>query len=302
MRTPFITVAISALNEAQNITAFLRSILAQKEEGFVLEKILVISDGSTDQTAELARALNSDKIEVRKYGERIGKSSRLNEIYKDLRSDILVQSDADVVFSHPLVIHDLIAPIVSDQTVGMCGGHPKPVPATTFTERAVNCTFEAYAPFRKTVRGGNNVFSADGRLLAFRRELIKQVYVPEDMIANDAFAYFSCLDKGFAYLYVKTAVVLFRSPQTFREQVKQNTRFEAAPARMNKYFPAELIKREYHIPFSIFLKSALKQIMRHPVLCGYIFLVNAYCRFRAFFMEKRLTAKWQMAYTTKRLD
>src|SRR3989304_6639199 len=104
MKNFSVTVAISALNEAHNITAFLRSVLSQKEEGFVLEKILIISDGSTDQTAELARALNSDKIEVRKYGERIGKSSRLNEIYKDLRSDILVQSDADVVFSHPLVI------------------------------------------------------------------------------------------------------------------------------------------------------------------------------------------------------
>ena len=302
MKNFSVTVAISALNEAHNITAFLRSVLSQKEEGFALEKILIISDGSTDQTAKLARNFNSDKIEVREYGERMGKSSRLNEIYKDLQSDILVQSDADVVLEHPLVIRDIILPIILDQKAGMCGGHPRPVPAKTFTEKAVNCTFAAYEPFRSLVRGGDNVFSADGRLLAFRREFIKQVYVPEDMIANDAFAYFSCLDKGFAYRYVKTAVVLFRSPQTFAEQVKQNTRFEAAPARMNKYFPAELVKREYHIPFNIFLKNALKQIVRHPILCGYIFLINAYCRFRAFFMEKRLTAKWQMAHTTKHLD
>ena len=236
MKNPSVTVAISALNEAQNIAAFLRSVLSQKEEGFVLEKIMVISDGSEDKTAELARSLNSDKIEVREYSERIGKSSRLNEIYKDLQSDILVQSDADVVLEHPFVIRDIILPITSDQKVGMCGGHPRPVPASTFTERAVNCTFNAYEPFRSLIRGGNNVFSADGRLLAFRREFIKQVNVPVDMIANDAFAYFSCLDKGLNYRYVKTAIILFRSPQTFSEQVKQNTRFEAAPARMSKYF------------------------------------------------------------------
>lgn len=302
MKNPSVTVAISALNEAHNITAFLRSVLSQKEKGFALDKILVISDGSTDKTAELARSLNSDKLEVREYGERIGKSSRLNEIYKDLQSDILVQSDADVILEHPLVIRDIILPIILDQKVGMCGGHPRPIKANTFTEKAVNCTFEAYAPFRKIIRGGNNVFSADGRLLAFRREFIKQVNVPENMIANDAFAYFSCLDKGFAYRYVKTAMVLFRSPQTLAEQIKQNTRFEAAPARMSKYFPEDLVKREYRIPFGIFLKSALKQIVRHPVLCGYIFFVNAYCRLRAFFVEKRLTAKWQMAYTTKHLN
>lgn len=299
MKNPSITVAISALNEAHNITAFLRSVLSQKEEGFVLDKILVISDGSTDKTAELARSLDSDKLEVREYGERIGKSSRLNEIYKDLQSDILVQSDADVVLEHPLVIRDIILPIVLDQKVGMCGGHPRPIKASTFTEKSVNCTFNAYEPFRSLVRGGNNVFSADGRLLAFRREFIKQVKVPEDMIANDAFTYFSCLDKGFAYRYVKTAVVLFRSPQTFTEQVKQNTRFEAAPARMSKYFPNKLVDQEYDIPFNIFLKSVFEQMVRHPILCGYIFLVNAYCRLKAFFTEKQLTAKWQMAHTTK---
>jgi poly-beta-1,6-N-acetyl-D-glucosamine synthase len=302
MKNFSVTVAISALDEAQNITAFLQSVLAQKEGGFVLEKILVISDGSTDQTAELAKTLNSGKIEVREYDERVGKSSRLNEIYKDLQGDILVQSDADVVLEHSLVIRDIILPIILDQKIGMCGGHPRPVSASTFTEMAVNCTFETYALFRKIIRGGNNIFSADGRLLAFRREFIQQVSVPEDMIANDAFTYFSCLDKGFAYRYVDTAIVLFRSPQTFREQVKQNTRFEAAPARMSKYFSVKLVNQEYAIPFNIFLKSVLRQAVRHPILCGYIFLVNAYCRFRAFFVEKHLTAKWQMAHTTKRLN
>ena len=39
MKNFSVTVAISALNEAHNITAFLRSVLSQKEEGFALEKI-----------------------------------------------------------------------------------------------------------------------------------------------------------------------------------------------------------------------------------------------------------------------
>lgn len=302
MKNYSVTIAISALNEAHNIIPFLRSVLAQKEDGFVLEKILVISDGSMDKTAELAGGLNSDKIEIRAYSERIGKSSRLNKIYEDLQSDILVQSDADVILEHPLVIRDIISPIISDEKVGMCGGHPKPIKASTFTEKAVNCTFGVYAPFRKKIRGGDNVFSADGRLLAFRREFVKQISIPKDMIANDAFVYFCCLEKGFAYRYVETAIVLFRSPQTLSEQIRQNTRFEAAPARLSKFFSSKIVKQEYTIPFNIFFKSVLRQAARHPILCGYIFLVNLYCRVWAFFMEKRLTAKWQMAHTTKKLN
>src|SRR3989344_8272149 len=93
-KTPTATLSISAHNEGRNVLIFLRSVLEQVEIGFVLEKILVISDGSTDKTVEIARSLNHQKIEIRDYPERLGKSARLNEIYHDLASDILVQSDA----------------------------------------------------------------------------------------------------------------------------------------------------------------------------------------------------------------
>ena len=47
---PTVTIALSAYNEAENIGRFLQSVLEQKENGFILEKILVISDGSDDST------------------------------------------------------------------------------------------------------------------------------------------------------------------------------------------------------------------------------------------------------------
>ena len=58
---PRVTVAISAFNEERNIGAFLRSVLMQKEDGFELVRILVISDGSADGTAGVVRDLASPK-------------------------------------------------------------------------------------------------------------------------------------------------------------------------------------------------------------------------------------------------
>src|SRR3989338_5607147 len=53
----------------------------------------------------------AEKIKVWDHKKRTGKSTWLNKIYKDLKTDILVQSDADVVFAHNLVVHDLIKPL-----------------------------------------------------------------------------------------------------------------------------------------------------------------------------------------------
>ncbi len=302
MKKPSITVAISAYNEEENIERFLESVVTQKEEGFRLKKILVISDGSTDKTLSKVKSLKSPKLEVREYRERLGKSSRLNEIYDSLTSDILIQSDADVFFAHDYVIRDLIQPMLNDKKVGMSGGNPKPLKGKTFTEKAVNATCEIYIDFRKSIRGGNNIFSADGRLLAYRKNFIKKVLVPIDMIANDAYTYYCCLTQGFGYRFVESAIVNFRSPQTLSDQIRQNTRFSASSIRMLRYFSEDLVNKESQVPLNILVKSMLNQFIKHPILCSYIFLVNRYCQAKANFSEKQMTAKWEIALTTKVLN
>src|SRR5258706_2083837 len=301
MKKTTVTVAISAYNEEQNILAFLNSILKQKEEGFKLEKVLIFSDGSTDKTAEMANSLHSEKVLVIEDTNRIGKSSRLNQIYHALNSDILVQSDADVVFSHDLVIADLIKPLLNNKDVAMTGGNPYPLPGKTFVGKAVNCTFDAYVGLRQSVRGGNNVFSVDGRLLAYKKELVKKIHVPSDMIANDAYTYFCCLTNGYKYKFVKSSVVLFTSPQTLKDQIRQNTRFLAAEVRMSKYFPKNIVRRESYIPRRLLINNMLKVFIKHPVMSTYIVVINRYCQLRALAKEHSITALWDMANTTKQV-
>ncbi len=298
-KLPKVTVAISAYNEESNIKNFLRSVLKQKEEGFVLDEILLYSDGATDKTVQYAREVKSKKVKIIGDSKRLGKSTRLNQLYAFLKNDYLIQSDADVIFSHQFVIRDMIKPFMEDKSVGMCGGNPKPVSGKTFTEKAVNCTFEAYAPLRSELRGGDNVFSVDGRILAYKKELVKKIVVPEDTIANDAYTFFRCLELGYKYKYVKRAIVNFRSPQSFTDQVRQNTRFIAAPMRMKRLFDEDTVLREYFVPKSLLRKYMIKQFVKHPVMCIYVYLVNTYCRYKAKKNEKNMNAKWAVAFSTK---
>jgi len=301
LNKPTVTVAISAYNEEKNIKNFLESVLAQKEMGFAIEAIWIFSDGSTDKTVSTIKSLKDKRIKVFEDKVRRGKSGRLNQIYSKLESDILIQSDADVIFAHPYVVYDIIQPLLKKTAVGMCGGNPIPLTGETFTEKAVNCTVNSFLPLRKTLRGGNNIFSVDGRILAYKKELVKKMHIPEDMIANDAFTYFLCLTKGYEYRFVENAVVNFRSPQNLADHIKQNTRFKAARLRMYKYFPDTLVRHEQNIPKGILLKNQLTQYLKHPILCIYIFFVNKYCKYKAYKNEENMDALWKMAWSSKLL-
>jgi len=296
-----VTIALCAYNEAANIEGFLRSVIRQREDGFKISSILIVDDGSTDTTVEEILKVSDPRIKVISSKKRIGKSSHLNEIYEGLTDDYLVQTDADVIFSHEYIVRDMIQPLMQDPKVGMCGGNPLPCRSTTFIEESVNYTVSVYARLRSLVRGGNNVFSVDGRLLSYRKELVKEIFVPINMIANDMFTFFCCKTLGYQYRFVESAIVNFQSPKTVRDQIRQNTRFRAAPIRMKKYFDEELVRNETKIENRLLLSLYLVTFIKHPVHCSVIYAVNLYTKILAKMKEDSLTAKWDMAVTTKKL-
>lgn len=295
-KIPTVTVAVCALNEEHNIQSFLKSVLAQKEEGYKLEKIICISDGSTDQTVARAKKVKSDKLVVLDHKERIGKSSRLNEIYAMLTSDIVVLPDADVVFADEHVISHLIAPL-TDSKVGMTGGHPLPFPAKTFVEQAVNLTLSSYIPLRPKY----DALSATGRIMALSKKFAKEITMPAETISNDGFTYFSCLTHGYKYQYVPEAVVYFRSPQTLYDHVNQNTRFDATPAFMKRYFPAELVEREYWIDPQDIQPLMLKAMLSDPIHALAIFFINRYCLLMAKIKLSSINSLWEVVYSSKKV-
>lgn len=299
---PTVTVAVCALNEENNIAKHLTSIVHQKEKGYRLKEVLVYSDGSTDKTAEIIKSFASKIVTPYIFDTRIGKSSRLNDIFQRFDSDYLILTDADVIFAVPNVIEALVVPMEADSSVGLTGGHPEPMPAVTFIEKAINITLEAYIPLRKSLRGGHNVLSATGRIMGLRRKFAKSIHEPKETISNDGYIYFSSVVKGWKYRYAPDAKVLFRSPQTLYDHVNQNTRFDATQDFMKRYFPSEIVDREYYIPAHILRVQMLKQFIKHPILAGAIFFVNVYCKLNAKINIGKINSIWEIVYSTKKVS
>ena len=87
---PTLTIGIPAYNEEGNIEKIIKSLFLQKEYNFELQKILVVSDSSTDNTNTILKTIKHTKFEYMIMNKRSGQPNVQNEIIKKSNSDLLL--------------------------------------------------------------------------------------------------------------------------------------------------------------------------------------------------------------------
>jgi len=117
--TPSVSMLIAAYNEQINIRKKLEETLAVNYPVSKLE-IIVLSDGSTDQTDAIVESFHDRRVRLLRVKDRRGKTNAQNEGVKEARGEILVFSDATTVY-HPLAIQYL-ACNYADPQVGAVSG------------------------------------------------------------------------------------------------------------------------------------------------------------------------------------
>ena len=108
---PFVSILISAFNEEDVIKDKVQSILNSDYEGGTYE-ILIGSDCSTDQTNHILSELAKDKnnrLQFFPFDQRQGKPNVINILTEHAKGDILILSDANVMFD-PQTIRELVLP------------------------------------------------------------------------------------------------------------------------------------------------------------------------------------------------
>ena len=114
-----LVILIPALNEAASITAVVESMPGQIE-GVDQIEVLVVDDGSKDDTAELARSAGATVIS-HPFNQGVGKAFNTGlAAALEMGADIMVNIDADGQFS-PADIPLLIAPIVEGKAEFVSG-------------------------------------------------------------------------------------------------------------------------------------------------------------------------------------
>ena len=110
MTSPSFTCLIPAYNEAARIGPVLDAVLAQP----LLAQVIVIDDGSTDATAEIARAKGAT---VLRTPGNLGKTRALALGLQSVQTSHLVLIDADLTGLTPQALTALIDPVLRGQAV-----------------------------------------------------------------------------------------------------------------------------------------------------------------------------------------
>ncbi|MET7323836.1 glycosyltransferase [Streptomyces sp. NPDC005549] len=113
-----VSVIVPAYNEKECIEATLRSLARSTHP----VEIIVVDDGSTDGTAEIAESLGLPGVRVVRQAN-AGKPAALNNGVRHARYDIVVMMDGDTVFEPDTVRH-LVQPF-ADPAVGAVAGNAK---------------------------------------------------------------------------------------------------------------------------------------------------------------------------------
>lgn len=110
---PTVAILIPALNEAATIANVVE--VAVKSQ---LGPVLVVDDGSSDQTASIAENVGAEVLQLK---NNLGKAGAVVEGASFLKADILVLIDADLIGLYREHLVDLVQPLL-DRTVDMTRG------------------------------------------------------------------------------------------------------------------------------------------------------------------------------------
>lgn len=299
-KTYTVTVGIPVHNEAENISYLLQSILDQKQESYLLEKIIVSCDGCTDNTLEIVKNLATKYpiISLKVHQKRQGKTKRLLELYHLNQSDFIVTFDGDVVLGDSEVIEKIISHLKSKQ-IAIVGANALPIKATTLIENLINDWKRLWYEVRKDVKGGNHVHNIKGCGLALKKEFAKTIQFPEGVVSDAKILYFEALRQNLKFHHTKDAVVFYRSPDNLHDYFLQyKNRGEPDRDKIAQIYGSRVYK-EYQIPLKFKIRGVLKMFFISPLSS---FLATIFYLLTRFYPHDDFDKPgfWKMAQSSKK--
>jgi cellulose synthase/poly-beta-1,6-N-acetylglucosamine synthase-like glycosyltransferase len=202
--TPFVSLLIPAYNEADVIERKIQNSLALDYPADRLE-IVVASDGSSDQTAEIAQSLADGKrVRVLAFRENRGKVAILHASIPELGGEVIVFSDAPAMLQRDSVRR--LVENFADPAVGAVSGLYKIVKPDQVNIGTSEDFYWKYETFLKVQESQlASTLGGHGHLHAIRKQLYP--YPPPGTINDDYVIPVSVLAKGYRAVYEPSAIV-----------------------------------------------------------------------------------------------
>ena len=214
-----LSVLIIGHNEAGRLPKKIASVLSS-DDAHLIDEIIVASDGSTDDTAEVIAALNEPRVKLIEFSQRRGKPSVLNDVIPQCRHEIVVLSDARQELDRRAIAE--LAANFADEQVGVVSGELvfRAEENTTTASHGVGFYWRYEKFIRKSEGRFRSVPGATGALYALRRDLFRPI--PPQTILDDVVIPMQAVTAGYRCLFESSAIAFDRpSDSTAKEAIRK---------------------------------------------------------------------------------
>ena len=218
---PPISVIVAAYNEEPTITATLDALCASESDNL---QVVVVDDGSTDDTARLVEAYPDDRVSLVRaiHG---GKARALAVGLEHCRAELVVTVDADTQL-HPDSLRALVAPFVDHEVGGVSGNlrvaRPRGVlGASQQLEYVIGNAFD-----RRTLDLLGTQVTIPGAAGAYRRSALQSVGgFDSATLAEDTDLTLALVAHGWRVRFAADALALTSTPTSVRALWRQRSRW-----------------------------------------------------------------------------
>ena len=288
-----ITIGIPTFNEENNILKFFESLKNQYLSSNTIEKILFIDD-SEDNTPQIIEKIKIDNpelnIELIHNDRRMGASNAWNTIIKRSIGEIIILLDADIVLEKNCIYQ--LSNNVYDK-VGLCASNTQPV---IISDNIFSKASAFIAFWLRSVRlHGISQYTTMGRALALNLKDVKDLEIPNNIIAIDLYLQCKILEKQKDVIYCDDAIIYFKTPLTLSDFLSQVTRSIIGHKQIKEYVK----EFSFNLNLPTLLSEFIKNSIRHPkyslaLICCYSLLPYTF-----FKSKKSVNYLWETAKSTK---
>ena len=227
MLAPMVTIAVPAHNEATVIAKTIDSLQRVRHpRGPSFIEVVIIDDGSIDDTAEIARSVAPGPHSIRVISQPPSKKAgALNRAFAEAFGDIVVVVDADTIADPGLV--EAMLPHFADRRVGAVAGNVKVGNQRSLFGKLQALEYVVSLNLDRRAQAAANVMAVvPGAAGAFRRSAVMAIGgYSTDTLVEDADLTVALLADGWRIPYESRAIAYTEAPQTMADVIRQRRRW-----------------------------------------------------------------------------
>ncbi|OGM27079.1 hypothetical protein A2962_03180 [Candidatus Woesebacteria bacterium RIFCSPLOWO2_01_FULL_39_61] len=299
-----ISIGIPTYLAGEHLVSTLRSIYRQTFYSRLKEILLVVDGGYLDP--KIVGKIGNKKLKIVPFTKRKGQSTRVNDIFAQVDSDLLILANDDVILDEK-VVEKMVRMFIKDRCDLLCTKVEPLAPKTRLEKILKPSHYMKYEILNGLKNKHDSFLVSNGRLLGLSIRLYKGMKLSRQLWNGDAFIYLHAKLLNYKISFVDETLCYFRDPQKLEEYLSQSKKFRNSLSENKNYFKGEtFIRKYYEIPKSVLVRAYISTFKKHPIdfiLYNILYLCSYICL--SFYDPERNVASkrayWEVDYSTKQI-